>query len=150
MHRAHAFLRSTLGLKIVMALTGLVLFAFVIGHMIGNLQVYVGAEALNAYGAFLRRFGHGGALWAARALLRLPLLLHARPAWRPTRPGPPARRHRHPSSPVAVLAGWVREDVPAAARTADRAHAGTRRAWSCGRRFRAGPSRRSGIPIASR
>src|SRR5438876_2256120 len=85
MHRAHAFLRSTLGLKIVMALTGLVLFAFVIGHMIGNLQVYVGAEARNAYGAFLRRFGHGGALWAARALLLLSVLLHVWSAWRLTR-----------------------------------------------------------------
>ena len=85
MHRAHAFLRSTLGLKIVMALTGLVLFAFVIGHMIGNLQVYMGAEAVNAYGVFLRRFGHGGALWAARAVLLLSVLLHVWSAWRLTR-----------------------------------------------------------------
>jgi len=81
---APRFWRSSLGLKIVMALTGLILLGFVIGHMIGNLQVYMGAEALNAYGAFLRRVGHGGALWAARAVLLVSVILHIWSAWRLT------------------------------------------------------------------
>ncbi len=88
---AHAFLRSSLGLKILMAVTGLVLFGFVIAHMIGNLQVYLGPEALNAYGVFLRRFGHGGALWATRAVLLVSVIVHIWAAWRLTRLNQAAR-----------------------------------------------------------
>ena len=82
--RAHAFLRSSLGLKVVMALTGLILFGFVIAHMVGNLQVYLGPEAMNAYGEFLRQVGHGGALWVARAVLLVSVVLHIWSAWRLT------------------------------------------------------------------
>jgi succinate dehydrogenase / fumarate reductase cytochrome b subunit len=46
--------RSSLGKKYIMALTGLALFLFVIGHMVGNLQLFVGAEALNRYAHFLQ------------------------------------------------------------------------------------------------
>jgi succinate dehydrogenase / fumarate reductase cytochrome b subunit len=67
-----------------MALTGIVLFGFVIAHMIGNLQVYMGPEAINAYGVFLREFGHGGALWVARAVLLASVGLHIWSAWRLT------------------------------------------------------------------
>ena len=44
---------SSLGKKYVMAITGLLLFLFVIVHMAGNLQVYLGREAMNAYAALL-------------------------------------------------------------------------------------------------
>jgi succinate dehydrogenase / fumarate reductase cytochrome b subunit len=71
-----SFFASTVGKKVVMAATGIVLFGFVLGHMLGNLQVYLGPQALNAYGAFLREFGHGGGLWAARAVLLLCVGLH--------------------------------------------------------------------------
>jgi succinate dehydrogenase cytochrome b subunit len=81
---AHAFLRSSLGLKIVMALTGVILFGFVIGHMIGNLQVYLGPEAFNAYAASLRALGHGTLLWIARAGLLVAVALHIWSAWRLT------------------------------------------------------------------
>jgi succinate dehydrogenase / fumarate reductase cytochrome b subunit len=53
---------STIGKKAVMAATGLLLYGFVVVHMIGNLQVYMGAEAIDAYGAFL----HGYREWQAR------------------------------------------------------------------------------------
>ena len=82
--RAHAFLRSSLGLKIVMALTGVILFGFVIGHMLGNLQVYLGPEAFNAYAESLRALGHGTLLWVARAGLLVAVLLHIWSAWRLT------------------------------------------------------------------
>jgi succinate dehydrogenase / fumarate reductase cytochrome b subunit len=59
-----------------MAVTGVILFGFVVGHMIGNLQVYLGPEALDHYGAFLRELGHGGALWIARATLLAAVILH--------------------------------------------------------------------------
>ena len=49
-----------------MAVTGVVLFGFVVGHMVGNLQVYLGPEALNAYAESLRELGHGAVLWVAR------------------------------------------------------------------------------------
>lgn len=71
-----AFLRSTVGKKMVMAVTGLVLFGFVIAHMLGNLQVYLGAESLNAYGHFLHTFLHGGGIWVFRAVMLTAVLLH--------------------------------------------------------------------------
>ena len=43
------FINSTIGRKILMALSGLVLVGFVMGHMLGNLQIFLGAEAINAY-----------------------------------------------------------------------------------------------------
>ena len=70
------FLGSSLGKKIVMAITGLVLVLFVIGHMAGNLQIYMGAEALNAYAEFLQHMLHGAGIWIARAVLLACVLLH--------------------------------------------------------------------------
>src|SRR5262245_5768437 len=59
-----------------MAVTGLVLFGFVVGHMLGNLQVYLGPEAMNAYAVTLRELLHGAGLWVARAVLLLAVVLH--------------------------------------------------------------------------
>jgi succinate dehydrogenase / fumarate reductase, cytochrome b subunit len=58
------FLASTLGLKAVMAVTGLLLFGFVIAHMLGNLQLYMGAPTFNHYGNTLQSMGE--LLWLAR------------------------------------------------------------------------------------
>ncbi len=60
------FFGSTVGKKVVMAVTGLVLFGFVIGHMVGNLTVYLGPKAMNEYAEFLQTFLHGGGIWIAR------------------------------------------------------------------------------------
>lgn len=79
-----SLLRSSLGLKIVMAVTGLILFGFVIAHMIGNLQVYLGPEAMDEYGVFLRSLLHGTGLWIARAVLLVAAGLHIWSAWRLT------------------------------------------------------------------
>jgi len=59
-----------------MAVTGLVLYGFVVGHMLGNLQVFLGPEAINAYGEFLQGFLHGQGVWIARGVLLLAVLLH--------------------------------------------------------------------------
>jgi len=72
--RPARFLASTNGKKIVMAVTGVILFAFVIGHMLGNLQVYEGPEKINAYGRFLKSIPE--LLWAVRGTLLLAVLLH--------------------------------------------------------------------------
>lgn len=57
-----------------MALTGAVLFGFVLIHMLGNLQVFLGAEKLNAYGALLK--ANAGVLWGARLILLANVTLH--------------------------------------------------------------------------
>ncbi len=66
--------KSTIGKKLLVAITGLMLFLFVLGHMIGNLQLFAGPEKLNAYAAFLQ--GLGGALWAIRTVLLLIIGIH--------------------------------------------------------------------------
>ncbi len=58
---------STLGKKILMAVTGIILFGFVIGHMIGNLQLYLGAEQLNHYAELLQ--SNKAFLWSFRMVL---------------------------------------------------------------------------------
>jgi succinate dehydrogenase / fumarate reductase cytochrome b subunit len=73
---APSFVGSTLGRKIVMAVTGIVLFGFVVGHMAGNLQVFLGPAAFNGYAEFLREFLHGAGIWIARAGLLAAVLLH--------------------------------------------------------------------------
>jgi succinate dehydrogenase / fumarate reductase cytochrome b subunit len=57
-----------------MAVTGVILFGFVLVHMIGNLQVYMGPEKINSYARFLRSLG--SLLWIARGILLLSVLLH--------------------------------------------------------------------------
>ncbi len=59
-----------------MAVTGLILVGFVVGHMLGNLQVYLGPEAMNAYAELLRELLHGAGLWIARAVLLVAVVLH--------------------------------------------------------------------------
>jgi succinate dehydrogenase / fumarate reductase cytochrome b subunit len=78
MPEARGFLGSSIGRKIVMAVTGIILVGFVLGHLAGNLQVYLpnGREAMNAYGEFLRHFLHGGGLWIARLVLLAAVVLH--------------------------------------------------------------------------
>lgn len=60
--------------KFVMAFTGILLLLFVTGHAIGNLQIFIGREALNAYAAFLQ--GLGEILWIMRIALFVALVLH--------------------------------------------------------------------------
>lgn len=68
------FARSTIGMKVVMATSGLLLFGFVTAHMIGNLQVFLGAEELNKYGTLLQ--GTKELLWGMRIGLLLVVIAH--------------------------------------------------------------------------
>jgi len=70
------FWGSTLGRKVVMAVTGVILFGFVVTHMLGNLQVFLGPEAMNAYALSLRALLHGTGLWIARSVLLVAVILH--------------------------------------------------------------------------
>jgi succinate dehydrogenase / fumarate reductase cytochrome b subunit len=68
------FWSSTIGKKIVMAVTGLIGVGFVVGHMLGNLQVFLGPERFNAYAHFLRSLGE--LLWIVRGVLVAAVVLH--------------------------------------------------------------------------
>lgn len=68
------FYSSVIGKKVVMAVTGFILCGFVLGHMIGNLQVYQGSEKLNHYAQLLRI--SMPLLWTVRAVLLLAVVLH--------------------------------------------------------------------------
>lgn len=66
--------KTSIGMKVVMALTGVILLGFITGHMIGNLQVLLGPEPLNRYAAFLQ--GLGELLWGVRIFMLVAFLLH--------------------------------------------------------------------------
>ena len=69
-----------------MALTGLMLFGFVIGHLVGNLKLYAGEAVYDAYAEHLRElgapfFGHGQFLWIFRLVMLAAVALHIEAAW---------------------------------------------------------------------
>ena len=66
--------RSTVGKKIVMALTGGIGVGYLVAHMFGNLQVFAGAGKINAYAALLK--SNVGLLWTARSILIAAVILH--------------------------------------------------------------------------
>lgn len=96
-----SFYRSTIGKKIIMAVTGLIGVGFVILHMAGNLQVFVGQSKINSYGALL----HGPLAeltWLLRIVLIVALMLHVTMAVQLTRRSAAARpigyRQREPQA----------------------------------------------------
>jgi succinate dehydrogenase cytochrome b subunit len=72
---------SSLGQKYLMALTGVILIAYVVAHMVGNLKLYLGPESINRYGEWLREVGEPALprtvlLWVVRVVLVAALVLH--------------------------------------------------------------------------
>ena len=85
-----SFYRSTIGKKIIMGVTGLIGIGFVILHMAGNLQVFIGQEKINSYGALL----HGPLAeltWLLRIVLIVSVVLHVLMAFQLTRLSAAAR-----------------------------------------------------------
>jgi succinate dehydrogenase / fumarate reductase cytochrome b subunit len=81
MRRRVSLARSLIGKKIIMAVTGLVLFLFVVGHLFGNLKVFEGPQKFNAYAEGLRTvgapfFGRAQLLWAMRIALLVSVGAH--------------------------------------------------------------------------
>jgi succinate dehydrogenase / fumarate reductase, cytochrome b subunit len=74
--------RSSVGKKALMAVSGILLAGFVVAHMLGNLKMFQGAEAMDGYAQYLRELGYPilpeyGLLWIARLALLGALLVHA-------------------------------------------------------------------------
>src|ERR1041385_2736462 len=72
--RAARFYESTIGKKAIMAVTGLILFGFLIAHMLGNLQIFLGMQVMNHYAETLH--GNPPLLWTARSILLISVILH--------------------------------------------------------------------------
>ncbi|MDH3785788.1 MAG: succinate dehydrogenase cytochrome b subunit [Acidobacteriota bacterium] len=83
MRRALKLLDSTVGKKLLMALSGFALLGFVFFHMLGNLKIYQGADKYDAYAEFLEVMGapilgSHQALWLARLALLIAVAVHIR------------------------------------------------------------------------
>jgi succinate dehydrogenase / fumarate reductase cytochrome b subunit len=74
MSRLAVFWQSSVGKKAVMAVTGLILVAYLITHVLANLLVFSGPERINRYAQLLH--SSGAALWGARLILLAALILH--------------------------------------------------------------------------
>src|SRR3954464_1352745 len=68
------FYESTIGKKAIMAVTGLILFGFLIAHMLGNLQIFLGPAIMNHYAETLH--GNPPLLWSVRVILIISVILH--------------------------------------------------------------------------
>jgi len=108
MSRPGLLWNSSAGKKAVMAVTGLIWVAYLITHMLANLLVFQGPEKINAYSSFLH--GTGGALWVARLVLIVALLLHVIAAVQLS-----ARRQE--ARPVGYAGGYEPQVSTIAART---------------------------------
>ena len=86
MRRVISLYRTSVGKKFYMALSGAVLIGFLFAHMVGNLKMYMGADAFNHYAEFLREIGypilpHMVGLWMFRLVLLACVGLHMLSAW---------------------------------------------------------------------
>ena len=68
------FYRSSIGKKMIVAITGVILILFVIGHLLGNLQIFLGPDWINSYAQHLRDLGP--LLWLERIILLTAAVIH--------------------------------------------------------------------------
>ena len=87
--RLGSFVASTVGKKIAMATTGLIMAGFLVVHMTANLLAFAGPEHINAYARFLRKVPE--LLWLVRVTLIVSVILHAVSAFQLARLGSSAR-----------------------------------------------------------
>lgn len=78
---APALWRTLIGKKMLMAASGLIILLWLIGHMIGNLKIWLSQSEIDSYAEFLRRMGepifpHSVALWLIRAVLTVAFVVH--------------------------------------------------------------------------
>ncbi|MBJ75419.1 MAG: hypothetical protein CMJ98_00205 [Planctomycetes bacterium] len=71
-----SFWDSSIGKKILVALTGIALLLFLSGHLAGNLLLFMGKDAINEYALWLHELAHGAAIWVARIGVLTALIVH--------------------------------------------------------------------------
>jgi succinate dehydrogenase cytochrome b subunit len=108
MTRIATFWETSVGKKAVMAVTGLILVAYLITHVLANLLVFTGPDRINRYAALLH--ATGGALWAARLVLLVAVILHIVAATQ-------LALRRRAARPVAYAAGREPQVSTLASRT---------------------------------
>jgi succinate dehydrogenase / fumarate reductase cytochrome b subunit len=109
MNRLRLFWNSSVGKKAVMAVTGLIMVAYLITHVLANLLVFQGAATINAYSAFLH--GTGGALWAARLVLLAALVFHVVAAVQLAGRGYDARPERYAGGRDPQISTWASRSI---------------------------------------
>src|SRR6266487_3445093 len=97
--------KSSLGKKYIMAISGAALFLFVVGHLLGNLQIFRGAQAINRYGHFLQT--NKEILWLARIGLLIMVGLHLWSAIKLSAENKAARPIGYADNPVPVAASYA-------------------------------------------
>jgi succinate dehydrogenase / fumarate reductase cytochrome b subunit len=108
--RLGAFLRSTVGRKVVMGASGLLLVGYIVTHVLANLLVYLGPRWINGYGAFLH--STGPLLWAVRVGLLAAFVVHIATAAqlarasRAARPTPYRKVSPQAASAASRSVGW--------------------------------------------
>jgi succinate dehydrogenase / fumarate reductase cytochrome b subunit len=105
--------RTTIALKVLMAVTGLVFVGYVLLHMYGNLHAFSGEAAFNDYAENLRTLGepfmpYGGLLWIIRAVLLVSLVGHGYAAFSLWARAGNARRTRYAAAKTALRTVWMR------------------------------------------
>ena len=75
-NRVVRFYEAPIGKKVIMAITGVILFGYVVAHLLGNLQIYGDPQQINKYAAFLHNPANAGLLWIARTALLVAVIMH--------------------------------------------------------------------------
>ena len=104
---------SSIGLKYLMAGTGVIFILYVLLHMYGNLKALAGQEAFDEYAHHLRTFGepmlpYGGLLWIVRILLILSIIGHVYAAFALWSRAGSARRTKYAAMKTASTTKWMR------------------------------------------
>ena len=105
--------RTTIALKLLMAVTGLVFVGYVLLHMYGNLHALAGEAAFNDYAEHLRTIGepflpYGGLLWIIRVVLLASLVGHVYAAYALWSRAGSARRTKYAAAKTAARTAWMR------------------------------------------
>ncbi|HEX2250767.1 MAG TPA: succinate dehydrogenase cytochrome b subunit [Gemmatimonadales bacterium] len=109
MNRLRLFWNSSVGKKAIMAVTGVIMVAYLITHVLANLLVFQGPANINAYSAFLH--GTGGALWVARLVLLAALVLHVVAAVQLARRRFEARPERYAGGRDPQVSTWASRTI---------------------------------------
>src|SRR5919112_691494 len=109
MNRLRLLWDSSVGKKVIIAVTGLIWVAYLITHMLANLLVFQGPAKINAYSAFLH--GTGGALWGARLVLIAALVFHVIAAAQLAERRAEARPSRYAAGREPQVSTWAARSI---------------------------------------